>query len=112
MTALESMPWWLDIFVFLGFAASLFSVGCVIKELCEHIEYQINRSKYKRKMRHRFDGPPLAKCYCRDCKYWYERYDVNTSGKCNGFIGKYTADDYFCKGAKPRKTDPDNEDSQ
>ena len=62
-------------------------------------------------MRHRFDNPPLAKCYCRDCEDWYKRYDDDTSGKCDGSFGKYTSDDFFCKYAKPRKTDPDLEES-
>jgi len=39
------------------------------------------KSKYK--IKHRFDNPPVAKCYCRDCKHW----DCRTR-----HCGKY---DYF-----------------
>ena len=111
MSSIESLPWWLDICAFLGFAVVLFIAGCAIKELCEYVEYQINRTKYKHKMARRFDKPPLAKCYCHDCKTWYERDDDSMIGKCIGFANKYTAADCFCKYAKPRKTDPDLEES-
>ena len=112
MVSIESLPWWLDILAFLGICVCVLIVVAITKEFCEYVEDKIQFIKYKHRMKHRFDGPPLAKCYCRDCESWYERYDDDTSGKCDGFVGKYTADDFFCKYAKPRKTDPDMEESQ
>ena len=30
----------------------------------------IKNLKWKYKYKHRFDKPPLAKCYCKDCRYY------------------------------------------
>ena len=49
-------------------------------------------------IKHRFDKPPTAKCYCRDC----ERHD-DESNRCYKFDGWYTADNWFCWDAEPRK---------
>ncbi len=112
MVSIESLPWWLEIFALLGFAVVSIAAGCAIKEFCEYVAYKIQSIKYKHRMKHRFDGPPLAYCYCFDCKDWCERDDDSMIGKCIGFADKYTSDDFFCKYAKPRKTDPDTEGSQ
>lgn len=48
-------------------------------------------------IKHRFDKPPTAKCYCKDCT----RHDDN--GKCYKFEGYYTADNWFCWDADPKK---------
>ena len=110
MTVLESM---LFILPFIGICVCVLIIAVVLtKELLEYIECQINWIKYKRKMKRRFDGLPLAKCYCRDCKYWCERDDDSTIGKCIGFADKYTADDFFCKYADPWKIDQNTERSQ
>lgn len=47
-------------------------------------------------VRHRFDKKPIAKCYCKDCKYW-----TSQSGHCNYFQTHYTADNWFCWNAEP-----------
>lgn len=47
--------------------------------------------------KHRFDKPPTAKCYCKDCKSWRE-----SDGKCFIFEGWYTADRWFCWNADPK----------
>lgn len=108
MAYLESMTWWLFILTFIGICVCVLIIAVALtKELREYVECQINLIKYKRKMKRRYDSPPLAKCYCRDCKYWCERDDDNMIGKCIGFADKNTAADCFCKYAKSRKTDPD-----
>lgn len=56
----------------------------------KHIEYV---------QKHRFDKPPLAKCYCIDCESW----DKETQ-KCRVHLGWYTADNWFCWAAYPRDT--------
>lgn len=49
-------------------------------------------------IKHRFDKPPTAKCYCIDCI----RHN-NESGKCHKFDGWHTADSWFCWDAEPRE---------
>jgi len=51
------------------------------------------------KYKHRFNKPPTAKCYCKDCEYHAE------SLKCNNvtWSDRYTPDNGFCYEATPRK---------
>lgn len=52
---------------------------------------------------HRFDKPPVAKCYCIDCEYW----DKETH-YCAALHGFSTADDWFCWRASPYKEEVSN----
>ena len=56
----------------------------------------VNNLVCRNRIKHRFDKPPTAKCYCIDCKY----HD-NETGRCGGF-GEFIADDRFCWKADPR----------
>ena len=71
--------------------------------LWEVIKDLFHTLKIKYIIKHRFDKPPTAKCYCQDCV----RHN-NESNKCYKFDGWYTADDWFCWDAEPRK-EVDNE---
>lgn len=57
-----------------------------------------DRIKRNYEIKHRFDKPPTAKCYCRDC----DRHN-NESNRCYKFDGWYTAPSWFCWDANPRK---------
>ena len=70
----------------------------VLVNLC--IE-EIRTLNYKQKIKRRFNKPPTAKCYCKDCVYWRD------DGYCQSITDWYTADNWFCWRAEPRKTDPD-----
>lgn len=61
----------------------------------------IDDLKYKYRIKHRFDKPPTAKCYCIDCKY-----HNNKTNRCYRFgetTKEYrcTADNWFCWEAEP-----------
>lgn len=60
------------------------------------IEQHQDRYRYK----HRFDKPPIAKCYCIDCKY-YNYITTLCSKKPNNI---YSYDNWFCKDAEPKGT--------
>ena len=64
---------------------------CGLKEL-------IHTIRYNYRIKHRFDKPPTAKCYCIDCV----RHN-NETQRCYKFDGWYTADCWFCWDADPRK---------
>jgi hypothetical protein len=68
------------------------------------IQELISRAKYRYKTKHRFDKPPLAKCYCKDC----DHHSLSTSNECFAHKGWYTADNWFCWQATPRKHDEEN----
>lgn len=55
----------------------------------------IEKIKYNYKIKHRFDKPPAAKCYCIDCKNYKKEFCAIT-----GFM---LPDNYFCGSAEPRK---------
>lgn len=76
-------------------------IFCAFLMFKEWLTDQINIAKYNYKKKHRFDGPPIAKCYCKDCAS-YEHYD----NRCL-FLGRCVSDNGFCYEAHPRKRDPE-----
>lgn len=93
-----------DFLALIGLAASatvLFTIVCLffasVKEL-------IIKLKWRYKYKHRFDKPPTAKCYCKDCK----RHGDET-GRCYKFDRWHTADNWFCWDAEPREKEPKEE---
>lgn len=67
----------------------------------EAIREGISKAKWKYKYKHRFDKPPTAECYCKDCKK-----HSNETNRCYKFERQYTADNWFCWDAEPRERDP------
>ena len=81
---------------------------CVL--LCEYIKEKVEIYKWEYKRKHRFDKPPTAKCYCKDCIYY--EIKSNGIGVCHSdHIYEYwsIADSCFCWRAEPLKHDPDTE---
>ena len=100
---MSELPFHFKILVILGYT---FAVGCwcvvvyvgfrLLKELFENLHW---RYVYK----HRFDRPPTASCYCKDCQF---HIDSGTQkNKCTNitWADKYTPDNGFCYEADPRK---------
>ena len=54
----------------------------------------LHELKWKYTYKHRFDKPPTAKCYCKDCM-WH-----GTANQCENYIGNgrmfRTSDEWFC----------------
>ena len=61
----------------------------------EKIKDNIDKFRRRQIQKHRFNKPPLAKCYCRDCKYY------NEEGGCSTHTGWRVADNWFCWDATP-----------
>lgn len=63
-----------------------------------------NDKRYEYKIAHRFDNPPLAKCYCIDCKYCYGEPTKSGFGVyCSLFGGRLIIqDNSFCYRAQPK----------
>ena len=82
--------------IFGGMALICFIVVivCLIKDTLEEVAHH-KHIEYIQK--HRFDKPPLAKCYCIDCRSW-NKFNQN----CGAHDGWRTADDWFCWEAEPR----------
>ena len=58
----------------------------------------IETKKLEYRQKHRFDKPPTAACYCKDCVKWSSK-----NGECGDpFNERYMADSWFCCFAEPR----------
>lgn len=82
--------------------ATLFTIaiGAIMVAYLEFVEF-IKRKKTEYRIKHRFDKPPTAKCYCIDC----ESYN-RTTLQCVNFFemsNRLVADNWFCYKAEPRK---------
>ena len=88
----------LGIVLALGCAYVITKANDTIQKINNNIKARRKRHELLRRqyeLQHRFDKPPLAKCYCEDCSY-------RSKGVCNKF-GRYVADDFFCRHANPHK---------
>ena len=90
------------VFAWIGFVCALATIYLLGLALYGALRTWIEQMITKYRIKHRFDKPPTAKCYCVDCT----RHD-NETGRCYRFeyASGYqcTADDWFCWDATPRK---------
>lgn len=94
-----------DILAFIGGASLIGMAIIVLTVLWDICREWVRKIKYNYRVKHRFDKPPIAKCYCVDCK----QHD-NETGRCWRFgatTKEYicTADNWFCWEAEPRGKD-------
>jgi len=92
-----------DIFALIGAIATIAIVGSIVMCAIVYLKECIDNLMRYYRIKHRFDKPPTAKCYCVDCNH----HDKET-GRCWRFgetTGEYrcTADNWFCWEAEPRK---------
>lgn len=98
-----------DLFFIFGVVVSIaFVLGIVIISVIKlHnliAEYR-DAKQYEYIINHRFDNPPLAKCYCIDCKYCYGE-PTKTGGNVYCRLwnsGVIIQDNSFCYRADPKK---------
>lgn len=97
-----ALPVWLAyILMFLGSFCSAVIFSLLIINASSWIKSLTEELMYRHKRKHRFDKPPLAKCYCIDCENWHKDNE-----KC-WVLGRCTGDNWFCQDALPRDKDPD-----
>ena len=86
----------LDFFVFMGIIFSFVIILSFVSVLVIVCKEFIENKKYNYMIKHRFDKPPTAECYCKDCNMHGE------DNECFKFNGWRTADDWFCWDAEPK----------
>lgn len=102
MDYLHNLPLWVYFFLAIG-AASIAAVGGVLlSTFSSWVKEQIEHLIYIHRYKHRFDKPPLAECYCKDCEEWHPQENCTDEGSCWGLAGRVTADCWFCWQAKPK----------
>ena len=80
-----------NFFVLIGILFSLGVLGLILIGIFDFIKQKIDELKNYHKIKHRFDKPPLADCYCIDCKSYNREnercYRLKRSTADNGFVG-------------------------
>lgn len=84
-------------FELIGIATCIITAGCLIILASNAIASGMTVLKRKKEIKHRFDKPPTANCYCVDCQRHGE------DGRCYKFDGWMTGDSWFCWDAEPKK---------
>jgi len=80
-----------------GLGVATGAVLGVLLIIIDRLKEKISEQKYPHAVKHRFDKPPTAKCYCKDCRFHSNEYN-----KCCIFTHQYTADTWFCCFAAPK----------
>ena len=89
------------ILALIGLFALIAILALAIVIATYEIEKLIDNKKREYQVKHRFDKPPKAKCYCVDCTH-YDPIDSRT-GLCYLSNGKAFTDDHFCAMAEPTR---------
>ena len=84
-----------NFFVFIGILFSLGVLGLILIGIFDSIKQKIDELKNYHRIKHRFDKPPLADCYCIDCKFYNRKNE-----RCYR-LNRSTADNWFCWNAEP-----------
>lgn len=87
----------LKIFAFFGLIPIGGIIGLLVCGFERWLRKKIKKAKQIRTIKHRFDGKPIAQCWCKDC-----RMHDPEDGKCFlPGIGRHTPDNGFCYEADP-----------
>lgn len=60
----------IEVFALIGVAVVLLTIVSLVYIGIILLIDLVKRKKYEHKAAHRFDKPPVAKCYCEDCTMW------------------------------------------
>ena len=86
-------------------AVGVFVITAMIVAMFLAVIYAIRQFIRERiwihKYNHRFDKPPTAKCYCKDCSLYG---DFTSRSLCRKHKYHFS-EDYFCKDADPCKAE-------
>ena len=89
----------IKMFASIGVLTVIFVAVLALIIATESLEERVKESKRQHTIKHRFDKPPTAKCYCRDCKFWIpENGECHVSHTAKGYC---MADNWFCYSAEP-----------
>lgn len=90
--------------IFLESMGALFClVLCIIAVafIIEAIKERVHTAKINYRIKHRFDKPPTADCYCVDCCYY--SVETNKCFRSNSREPVYHRDNWFCADAERSK---------
>ena len=85
----------LKMFAVVGVMCLAGFLGLIFWAAFEWAKEKIRQARINYHIRHRFDGKPLAKCWCRDCRAYNNK--TNLCSVCN----RCKVDNGFCDEADP-----------
>lgn len=85
----------LKLFAFVGIMSIACFLGLIFWATFEWVKEKIRQARINYRIKHRFDGKPIAKCWCRDCRAY------NNKTRLCSVYNMYKADNGFCNGADP-----------
>lgn len=89
-----------DFLSFIGAATIVGLCSGALALVYYEVKDAIHNWRLAYRVKHRFDKPPTAKCYCIDCCF----HDPETNRCSRIRSGEWhTADNWFCWEAEPRK---------
>ena len=93
------------IFASIGVVAVFILAVSSIVIIATAIEVESDKRRYKKKLKSRFKGGPTAKCFCKDCDYYCERYKPDKynhgAGDSRVHAGRRVQDNWYCWSATP-----------
>ena len=85
----------MKILAFVGLMCLGCLLGLIFCAFAEWVKEKIREARIDYLIKHRFDGKPIAKCWCRDCR----AYNIKT--RLCSVCDMYKADNGFCDEADP-----------
>lgn len=89
----EVLKW----FALVGIMALTGLIVLIFWALFEWVKEELRIIKINRMIKHRFDGKPIAKCWCRDCRM----HNMGTGACSLPGVSRCTPDNGFCYEADP-----------
>lgn len=90
------------IFICIGLATVTVFGVLICWLVVDFFSNEIDEARWVYKYKHRFDKPPLAACYCVDCKFHGDAIDSTRCTNRKDVILQ-TADEWFCQAAEPKE---------
>lgn len=85
----------LKLFAYIGVMCIAGFLGLIFWATFEWVKGKIRQARINYRIKHRFDGKPIAKCWCRDCRAYN-----NKTRQCS--VSNWRkADNGFCNEADP-----------
>ena len=85
----------------IGIGAVVCIIGMFAYSAYEAIASVVQEWRWEYKYKHRFDKPPTAKCYCKDCVY-HGKTGNDHGERCDlPGVDRFTPDNGFCYEARP-----------
>lgn len=85
----------LKLFAYIGIMCIAVFLGLIFWATFEWAKEKIRQARINYRIKHRFDGKPIAKCWCRDCR------GRNNKTRLCYVNNVYKADNGFCDCADP-----------